>query len=26
LKDIPYSELSGQMDTLLEKAGLYKTA
>jgi len=25
LKDIPYSELSGQMDTLLEKAGLYKT-
>lgn len=25
LKDIPYSELSAQMDTLLEKAGVYKT-
>jgi ribonuclease P protein component len=25
LKNIPYSELSGQMDTLLEKAGVYKT-
>jgi ribonuclease P protein component len=25
LKDIPYSELAGQMDTLLEKAGVYKT-
>jgi ribonuclease P protein component len=25
LKDIPYSDLSGQMDTLLEKAGVYKT-
>ena len=25
LKDIPYSELSEQMDTLLQKAGVYKT-
>ena len=25
LKDIPYAELKGQLDTLLEKAGLYKT-
>ena len=25
LKDISYSELSGQLDTLLEKAGVYKT-
>lgn len=26
LKDIPYSELSGQLDTLLDKAGVYKTS
>lgn len=25
LKDMPYSELSDQMNTLLEKAGVYKT-
>ena len=25
LKDIPYSELSSQLDTLLDKAGVYKT-
>ena len=25
LKDIPYSELSSQMDALLQKAGVYKT-
>jgi len=24
LKDIPYSELSGQLDALLDKAGVYK--
>ena len=26
LKDIPYSELAGQLDTLLDKAGVYKTS
>ena len=25
LKDIPYIELSGQLDTLFDKAGVYKT-
>ena len=26
LKDIPYPDLKGQLDTLIEKAALYKTA
>jgi ribonuclease P protein component len=26
LKDIPYADLSGQLDTLMHKAGLYKTS
>lgn len=25
LKDMPYNDLSGQLDTLMHKAGLYKT-
>ena len=25
LKDMPYADLAGQMDTLLDKAGVYKT-